>query len=610
MTNLKAILMTMLLTLAGSAWSAAQNVSGTITCDGQGVAGVAVSDGHQIVLTDNNGHYAMTSDKQCGYVFYTLPGGYEPMLTDGFKPQFWSSLTSSDVTIAEEHDFVLRRVDNDKHIVIFGADTHLARRYSDRGFFKKGMIVSLGDEVARAGGTPVYSVLLGDLTWDVFWYQNDYDLSHFMADMSHYNYPMPLWPVIGNHDHDPSAMPWNNTDWVSSGLWRTVMCPTYYSFNLGQVHYVVLDDIIYKNEPRPGEEYPEGVMGSRNYLATITDEQLAWLSADLALIDKETPLVVCMHIPAWGVTSTFGYYTKLYNTGALCTLLEDFDNVNIMSGHVHTNNTTRPVEYPNIVEHSVAATSGSLWLTAAVSGHHICQDGSPAGYLRWTVDGTRTQWYYKPIHEGERQMRLYDMNTVGDFYRTNSAMRAILDDYPSRVDYSQLEHNTVMVNVFGYDTKWRVDICEGDSLLQCSRVYNEDPYHTLAYDVPQYSTGSYYSTSYATSPTAHLFTAQASTADRPITVRAIDPFGNIYLKSITRPHPYGLTMENHEQDLLVGDTNVDNEVNITDVNLVIDIILGKGTHTRPIVVADCNGDNEVNIADINKIITLIVKNNQ
>ncbi len=158
----------MLLVLLGTAVCAAHNVSGTITCDGQGVAGVAVSDGYEVVVTDANGYYAMSSSKLNGYVFYTLPGGYEPLVADGFNPQFWAPLESSDITVDETHDFTLRRVDNDRHTVIIGADTHLARRNSDRAYIKKGLIASLNSEVERANGAPIYSILLGDLTWDVF----------------------------------------------------------------------------------------------------------------------------------------------------------------------------------------------------------------------------------------------------------------------------------------------------------------------------------------------------------------------------------------------------------------------------------------------------------
>jgi len=611
MRTAKAIFLTMVvLVLNGAALHAAVNVSGTITCDGQGVAGVAVSDGYEIVLTDADGHYAMSSGKKNGYVFYTLPGGYEPQLEDGFKPQFWAPLDTLDTGVSEVHDFVLRRVDNEQHTVIFAADTHLARRNSDRAYFKRGLIDRLNDEVERADGKPIYSILLGDLTWDVFWTQNNYNLSDFMADMKHFNYPMTLWPVIGNHDHDPSVPAGDNTDFEAAAAWRTIMGPNYYSFNLGKVHYVVLDDIVYQNTAYSGDTYSDGVAGSRNYKGAITSEQMQWLTKDLEMVDYSTPVVVCLHIPAWSINGDFTYSPRLSNTYTLCYMLNKYENAHIVSGHTHSNYTVRYPSYPHVVEHNVAATCGSLWQTAVHTGHHVCQDGSPAGYMRWTMSGDDLQWMFMPIHEGEAQMRLYDMNTVKQYYRSNSTILSILDEYPSRVDYGSIDDNELMVNVFSYNPDWHVTICEGDSILQSERVYTEDPYHTLAYDVPQYRTSGYYSTYYTTSLSTHIFKAKAATATKPVTVRVVDAFGNAYLRSIERPHAYNLYMEGREKPIMTGDLNSDGEINIADVNAIIGYLLTDGHHPCAPVLADCNLDDEVNVADINKIIDLIINSSK
>ena len=594
-----------LLTLT-SVMAAMASVTGTITCDGHAIAGVAVSDGHDVVLTDASGRYSLNSDKRNGYVFYSLPRGYEPMLADGFNPQFWAALVSSDPDINETHDFTLRRVDNDRHTVIIGADPHLARRNSDRTYFKKGFIASLNDEVGRAGDTPVYSILLGDLTWDAFWTQCDYNLHDFMADMKRFKYPMTLWPVIGNHDNDPSVPAGATTDWDAAAQWREVVCPTYYSFNLGQVHYVVLDDIYYLNTAYSGETYGEGIAGSRNYSANITAEQIEWLRKDLALVDYSTPVVVCMHIPAWSITRQFTYTPRLNNTYTLCSILSNYDQVHIVSGHVHCNYTARPNGFSNITEHNIAAICGSVWQSATLTGHHVCHDGSPAGYMRWTIDGDALRWAFKPIHEGERQMRLYDMNTVRDFYNSSSAIRAILNHDPSRVNYSTIDNNVLMVNVFSYDPEWKVSICEGNRILPCERVYTEDPFHTLAYDVAHYNAQGYYNTYNATSLTTHMFMAHATTATQPVAVRVVDTFGNVYLQAISRPHQYNLLMEKREQTLLPGDVNADGEITVADVNVIIDCLLNDGNPSIPIILADCNVDDEVTIADINYVINLII----
>lgn len=606
MRNLVTILLTVTLALGSSLYGSAHNVSGRLTCDGTGVPEVAVSDGYEVVFTDVDGYYAMTSAKKNGYVFYTLPRGYEPMLQDGFMPLFWAKLDSPDTGVAEVHDFALRRVYNDKHIMIFGTDTHLARRNSDRAFFKKGFLASLKDEAAQAGDVPVYSVILGDLTWDVFWTQNSYDLHDYMADMKSWDYPVPLWPVIGNHDHDPSVPAGANTDFEAAGVWRDIVCPNYYSFNLGKIHYVVLDDIKYLNEAVEGEQYSEGVVGSRNYRGVVSDEQIAWLRKDLATVDLNTPVVVCLHIPAWGITTAFTHYSRLDNTYTLCSILKNYSKVHIVSGHTHGNYSAHPYAYPNITEHNLAAACGTLWQSAQLTGHNVCHDGSPAGYSRWTADGKTLNWSFKTAGNGAEQMRVYDMNTVRNFYRNSNAMHSIINIDPSRVNYADIDDNMVLVNVFAYDTDWRVTICEGDSVLECNRVCTEDPFHTITCDVPRWNATGYYASDYSTSRSTHLFQATAATATRPIMVRVIDSFGEIHLKRIERPHTFSASMELSETPLRIGDVNADSEVNIADINALIAIVLGGYAASNPPILADCNADGEVNIADVNLIIETIL----
>ncbi len=57
------------------------------------------------------------------------------------------------------------------------------------------------------------------------------------------------------------------------------------------------------------------------------------------------------------------------------------------------------------------------------------------------------------------------------------------------------------------------------------------------------------------------------------------------------------------EDIFMGDVNRDLEVNIADVNVAIDMILG-GNSSTP--AADVNGDGETNIADINAVIDIIL----
>ncbi len=65
-------------------------------------------------------------------------------------------------------------------------------------------------------------------------------------------------------------------------------------------------------------------------------------------------------------------------------------------------------------------------------------------------------------------------------------------------------------------------------------------------------------------------------------------------------------MEDPEPPAVKGDVNGDGEVNISDVNAVIDIILGGTADPDTMKRADVNGDGEVNIADVNAVIDIIL----
>ena len=58
------------------------------------IAGVVVSDGVETVQTDNNGVYQLKSEKESGYVFISVPGGYECAL-DGVFPDYYRPLVSA-----------------------------------------------------------------------------------------------------------------------------------------------------------------------------------------------------------------------------------------------------------------------------------------------------------------------------------------------------------------------------------------------------------------------------------------------------------------------------------------------------------------------------------
>src|SRR5690606_31457264 len=263
-----------------------KNIKGTVFSNGQGVANVVVSDGYDVAKTDQNGIYYLASNKQTGYVFVSVPGNYEVVSTNNNLPVFYQYLNAG-TDIVEVKDFELKPVNNDNHIVLAMADLHLANRNEDLTQFQNGFVADVNQQIAsyQGQGKKVYGVTLGDLTWDTYWYSNSFMLPEYVKQISKVN--APVFNIMGNHDNDPYFA----NDWSAENAYRRTLGPTYYSFNLGKIHYIVLDNTEYINTGGAS-----GVVGNRNYNAKFSDQQLSWLEKDLATIDASTPIVIATHI--------------------------------------------------------------------------------------------------------------------------------------------------------------------------------------------------------------------------------------------------------------------------------------------------------------------------
>ena len=347
------------------------NIYGVVECDGKPVPGVAVSDGYQIVLTNKKGQYALQSEKKNGNVFITVPSGYEAVTVgDDVVPTFWAEL-SSDCKTAERHDFALKAVNNDRHVIVAAADIHIANHHNDLGNFRDVFVPQLKAEIEqyRKQGIPVYTFCLGDSTHEIYWYDYMFDIGDFRKLLEQIKYPTPLFNTMGNHDND-GATPCNeNTDFNATAKYRKAFGPTYYSVNIGKVHYVMLDNIHYIN--KPGGKKAKGIVGARNYTHDFTPEQLAWLKKDLELVtDKSTPIVIGVHAPIYryknGMKGKINISLTEPSASEFTALLQPFSNVHIISGHAHRNRITYGAddksqpELANIIDHNIVAVSGSL----------------------------------------------------------------------------------------------------------------------------------------------------------------------------------------------------------------------------------------------------------
>jgi hypothetical protein len=512
-------------------------VKGYITANGQPVAGVAVSDGFEVTVTGADGVYYLPSQKKNGYVFISVPGNYEVASVDNI-PQFFKKLRAGENTV-ERMDFELIPSDNDRHVVLAIADWHLANRTNDLAQFNA-CFTDINDMIGsyRAAGTKAYILTLGDMTWDGYWYSNSYALPQYLGQVKRLH--TSVFNTMGNHDNDPYML----GDWLAEQTFKDIVGPSWYSFNLGKVHYVVLDNIEYINTGGAA-----GIVGQRNYNSKLVQTQLDWLQKDLALVqDKTAPLIIAMHIQLYrppGVNNSVAL--SLPDGQQLLDRLAGFSNVHVLTGHLHYNFT---VNDGPVMEHNTGALCATWWWTGytGYAGNHICKDGSVGGYAVWELEDKNARWYYKSIgYDRNYQFRTYDLNTVAitaDAYTpsANAEFKAKVATYDGGYGKAGVG-NEVLINVFNYDKDWKIEVSEGATPLQVTRVSVKDPLHIISYECQRLNRNAEPTADFVTNATTHIFKVTALSATGTLTVKVTDRFGNVYTENMTRPKTFNYNMK-------------------------------------------------------------------
>jgi hypothetical protein len=511
---------------------AGMTIKGVVHVQGVGLANVVVSDGTEVTKTDSNGIYYLPSNKSNGYVFISVPGNHE-VDSDRSLPLFFKVLTQAASSV-DTKDFKLTAVNNTNHVVLAMTDLHLAKRTDDIAQFERGFLPDATAVIQsyKNAGTKVYGLTMGDLTWDGYWYANNYFLSDYLNIISKLN--TTIYNVMGNHDNDP----YYANDRNAENAFRKIVGPPYYSFNLGNVHYVVLDNVEYINTGGA-----QGVLGERNYNGKIISSQMDWLRKDLAMIeDKSTPVIVAMHIqlnnnPSVNAAGTPTSSLRLSNSAEFIAAFSAFTNVNILTGHTHVNYAWE--NSPSMMEHNTAAVCATWWWTGnnGYAGNHICKDGSPGGYSIWEVNNRDMKWQYKSIgYENDYQFRAYDLNkchiTATAF--APASTDALLKPYAMEYATASAE-NEILINVWGFDEKWKVEVTENGNPLAVRRVSALDPLHIISYEAKRLNVNATPTEDFVTSKTGHMFKAKASNATNTLVIKVTDRFGRVYTENMIRP---------------------------------------------------------------------------
>ena len=516
---------------------AGTTVYGIVSSAGVGVENVVVSDGAEVTVTNEKGIYQLKSAKKWGYVFISVPSGYE-VPSVGVLPQFHRALKNS-ADVVERADFKLEKVDGqDSYKIFMLGDMHLANRTGDLGQFAQ-FTSDLTDYMTRHKGEKMYALTLGDMTWDLYWYSNSYYFPQYLNTINSQIKNLQIFHTMGNHDNDFQT----RSDYDAAVKYVDQICPTYYSFNIGKVHYVVMDDI-------DCSSYDGST--SRNYVKSLSAEQLDWLAKDLSHVAKTTPVVVAMHAQVfYPTTSGFKIDHDQVNTLRLFDILDGY-TVRFVTGHTHKLFNVTPdapiVDGHNFREYNSGSVCASWWWSGNLTpGIHIGTDGTPGGYGIWDVTGTDFQCLYKSTGWPEEyQFRSYDLNNVhfsmADVPLMPSDISAsVKNAYMQYVNaYPQNNDNEVLINIWNWNSDWTLSVVdENRKTLPYTEVWAYDPLHIAALSVKQFNNAELKSTpSFITDKFTHFFKVKADDADTDLVITVKDEFGNEWTENMQRPKAF------------------------------------------------------------------------
>lgn len=366
-----------------------------------GLAGIKVSNGEEIVKTDDSGRYEIpvTDDT---IIFVIKPRGYMTPVNEDNLPQFYyihkpagspANFRFAGVAptgpLPDSVDFALTKRDEpDKFRALFFGDTQ-PRNIEEVEYMAHDVIAQV---IANEAHGASFGVTLGDIVFDDLDVMEPHNQAIAMIGIPWYN-------VIGNHDMNFDAA----DDQHSDETFERIYGPNYYSFDHGPTHFLVLDDVTWV-----------GASGDQKgrYFGGLGERQMKFIKNDLALIPKDQLVVLMMHIPLVDVEDRHELYR----------LIEDRPATVSLSAHTHymehrfigeEDGWKGAEKHHHIINVTVC---GSWWRGRKDERgipHATMSDGGPNGYSIMEFDGANYSLEFRAASRpADYQMNIYAAESV------------------------------------------------------------------------------------------------------------------------------------------------------------------------------------------------------
>ena len=370
------------------------NRNGRMDKNEPGIAGVAVSNQRETVLTDAEGRYVLPA-REPMIVFISKPAGYAVPLKNDHLPDFYyihQPQGSPDylkypgvkptASLPSRINFPLYPQNEADTIRALIVGDPQPRDHREVAYFRD-------DIVKQMSGIPAdFYLALGDIAFD-----NLETYPPYIKTVSVLN--IPQYNVAGNHDVNYHA----KNDAGSIETFKRYFGPADYSFTYGKTHFIVLDDVQYFGW--------DSVKNKRGrYKGYLTDQQLTWLANDLRYVPEDHLIVIAVHIPFFSPLYQ-GDAVNVVNRDKLFALLQDRRHLLFISGHMHF---TEHFFMPDSAGWHGAAKPYRMnlgagcgaWWSGPKDERDIpvsyCLDGTPNGFYLFTFSDNRFDYRFYPAN--------------------------------------------------------------------------------------------------------------------------------------------------------------------------------------------------------------------
>ncbi len=438
-----------------------------------GIAGVAVSNGREVVRTQAGGRYRLLL--AAGQTLFVVkPAGWRVANGDNGLPRFWYNFQPEagpalkyggmrvSGPLPSAIDFPLRREAARKpglDVLVF-ADPQ-TKTMVDVDYYQRDIVAPLLGMPLKSMPRAQLGLSLGDIVAD--------DLSLYPAmDKITATLGVPWLHVSGNHDLDFDAA----DDAGSLDSFRNIYGPDTFAWETPEAVFVGFDDVVYRSGRSPA------------YVGGLREGQFAFLEAYLPTVARDRLLVLAMHIPLFDAKpgeETFRHADR----ARLFALLRDFPHVLVLSGHSHSQRHwyhgadegwqgKQPLH-----EYNVGAACGSYW--SGVKGAEgipdsTMNDGTPNGYatLKIGAGGDYALAWHPARDPEDTQIGLHAPRVLrqGAYPAWGVYANYYMGQDDSRVEF----------RVDGSDWQPMVHVLEPDPALQIENTRDDLADHLRGYD--------------------------------------------------------------------------------------------------------------------------------